>query len=147
MADRISQLGDGCLSGNGELGNGLAEMSQVECKSLSIFTNFSSKLIHHMYAFPVFFFQRKRVPIITIHMPIFRCSSSFSFCLVIVAIKELGISSVVYWKIDEAGFFDCKCVMTCAYLEKRRVGQYVMILDYHWTSLGLLKNYSFSFLF
>ncbi|KAH0665025.1 hypothetical protein KY285_026231 [Solanum tuberosum] len=28
LADRISQLGDGCLSGNGELGNGLAEMSQ-----------------------------------------------------------------------------------------------------------------------
>ncbi|KAH0646652.1 hypothetical protein KY284_034536 [Solanum tuberosum] len=28
LADRISQLGDGCLSGNGELGNGFAEMSQ-----------------------------------------------------------------------------------------------------------------------
>ncbi|KAF3619375.1 Nuclear poly(A) polymerase 2 [Capsicum annuum] len=30
LADRISQLGDGCLSGNGLLGNGLAEKSQVE---------------------------------------------------------------------------------------------------------------------
>ncbi|XP_047251303.1 nuclear poly(A) polymerase 4 isoform X5 [Capsicum annuum] len=28
LADRISQLGDGCLSGNGLLGNGLAEKSQ-----------------------------------------------------------------------------------------------------------------------
>ncbi|XP_075102425.1 nuclear poly(A) polymerase 4-like isoform X2 [Nicotiana tabacum] len=28
LADRISQLGDGCLSGNGVLGNGLAEKSQ-----------------------------------------------------------------------------------------------------------------------
>uniref|UniRef100_A0A0V0GN99 Putative ovule protein n=1 Tax=Solanum chacoense TaxID=4108 RepID=A0A0V0GN99_SOLCH len=80
------------------------------------------------------------------YFPVFK---PVSFCWVIVTIEELGISSVVYWKIHEPGFFDCKCVMTCANLEKTRVGQYVMILDYDWTLLGSLKNnlFHFSFLF
>lgn len=71
---------------------------------------FLIKSIHHTWV-SIILFSKKSVPIILVHMPIFRSSISFSFCWVIVTIEELGISSVVYfWKIHEAGFFDCKRV-------------------------------------